>query len=135
MKSIGIRFLGIIAFALMCMAVFPQFAQAKPHITFHADHVYLNDVGRATVTGYFRNSGDKAAYVEWTEFDLEITDKQGNIIWNGVAIRHYPKNIRVPSKTSIPYTFYIKSKKLPRYKKPYSWRTSNERTHWNINAG
>ena len=134
MKFSVSRLLAFFAFAVLCAAVFPLSASAKPHILFHVEHVYLNDPGEATVVGYFENDGDRTAYVKWTELDLTITADNGQQMWADTGI-HHELDLEVPAGDFVDYTFYIQNPDIPEYHGRYHWRTSNCRTHWNVNAG
>ena len=134
MKKSVFRFFAFAVFAMLCTMLLPQAAEAKPHILYHVEHVYLNDPGEATIVGYFQNDGDRKAYVKWTEFDLTLTADNGQQMWADTGIRH-DLDLEVPAGESVEYTFFIQNPDIPEYHGRFRWRTRNCRTHWDVNAG
>ena len=113
MRSLALRFLALVALAMVWVAAFPQGAEAKPHIKFSIEHVYLHGPGEVEIVGYFENSGDQGAYVKWTEIDLTLIAENGQEMWSDAGIRHYVKDIYVPVGEYIAYTWYVQNPDIP----------------------
>ncbi|MBQ7514796.1 MAG: hypothetical protein IJS96_00820 [Schwartzia sp.] len=135
MKFFVRRILVFFAFAVLCAAVFPQMADAKPHIRHRFTHVYLNEPGALTITSYFENTGDRGAYIEWTEFDLLIMDSDRNRLWEGTDLRHYPDELWVGAGDVREYTITLHDDGIPEYHGRYTWKKQNARVHWKLAQG
>ena len=134
MRLLALRFLTLLALAMVWVAAFPQGAEAKPHIKFSIEHVYLHGPGEAEIVGYFENSGDQGAYVKWTEIDLTLIAENGQEMWSDTGIRHYVNDIYVPVGEYIAYTCYAQNPDIPEYHGKFRWRTHTN-THWEKAAG
>lgn len=134
MKSTASKFFAFFVFALLCAAVFPTAALAKPAIKFTIENVYLNTPGEATLEGYLVNEGDRAAYVKWTTIDLTLTADNGQEMWSDSGIRHEVEDVYVAPGDWVEYTVYIQHPDIPEYHKHFRWR-SYTNTHWEVAAG
>lgn len=128
------RFLSFVALAALCTVIFSATAQANPYITFQAQTVHLNKQGEATIEGYFENTGDTDAYVKWVEFDLKLTAKNGQQLWEDFGVRHYT-DVFVRAGETVYYDFSIEDYQLPRYRDKFKWDFTNVRTYWSTAAG
>lgn len=54
MKKMVSRFWAFFAIMAICIAVMPQWAEAKPNIDFRFNHVYLNSPGGNNYRGVLR---------------------------------------------------------------------------------
>ena len=57
MRSYVSRLFACLVLTLLCTAILPSAAQARPVIKFQIEHVYMRHAGEVEVVGYFRNSG------------------------------------------------------------------------------
>ncbi len=129
------RILAFFVLAVLCSAAFPQLADARPVIHHKFTHVYLNEPGALTITSYFENTGDRGAYIEWTEFDLLIMDSDRNLLWEGVGLRHYPDELWVSAGDLREYTITIHDSDIPEYHGRFTWKKQNARVHWKRGQG
>ncbi|MBQ4421909.1 MAG: hypothetical protein II880_02360 [Schwartzia sp.] len=129
MRSFTSRLLAFFAFAVLCTVLFPQPAAAKPKVRFTIEHVYLHEAGEAEIVGYFENSGDEAATVEWVDLDLTLLADNGQQMWSDAGIRHYPDGIEVLPGDYVAYTYYVQNPDIPEYHGKYRWRFHSN-THW-----
>ena len=134
MRSLALRLLALTVLSIVWAAALPQGAEAKPHIKFSIEHIYLHEPGEAEVVGYFENSGDQGAYVKWTEIDLTLIADNGQEMWSDVGIRHYVDDIYVPAGEYVAYTCYVQNPNIPEYHGKFRWRT-HPNTHWEKAAG
>lgn len=135
MKSFASKFFAFFVFAVLCAAVFPTSALAKPLIKMRIEHVYLHEAGEAEIVGYFVNEGDQGAFVKWTELDLTITADNGQQMWSDSGIRHYlDEDIYVGPDEYVAYTFYVQNPDIPEYHGHFRWQTHTN-THWEKAAG
>lgn len=134
MKSFASRFFAFFIFALLCAAIFPTAALAKPTIKFYVEHVYLHQEGEAEIVGYFENEGDQGAYVKWTELDLTLLADNGQQMWADSGILHEVDDIYVGPGDYIAYTFYVQNPDIPEYHGKYRYRYQTS-THWEKAAG
>ena len=134
MKKSVFRFFAFAVFAVLCTMLLPQAAEARPHIKFTIEHVYLNDPGEATVVGYIENTGDEGAYVKWTDIDLTLIADNGQQMWSDAGIRHEVDDIYVYPGESVDYTVYIQNPDIPEYHQRFRWRFHTN-THWEKAAG
>ncbi|WP_027406603.1 hypothetical protein [Anaerovibrio sp. RM50] len=129
-------FIGLFAFfvmSLLCITTLSPSAEAKPHIVYHVEHVYLQTPGEATIEGYFVNEGDTDAYAKWVDLDLSLTADNGQLMWSDSGIRHY-LDIEVPAYEYVYYTYYIQNDDIPEYHQRFTWK-SHTNTHWSTSAG
>ena len=129
-------FMGLLAFfalSLLCLTTFSSSAEAKPHIVYHVEHVYLYSPGEATIEGYFVNEGDTDGYAKWVDLDLTLIADNGQEMWSDSGIRHY-LDIRVPAYEYVDYTYYVQNSDLPEYYGKVGFR-SHTNTHWSTGAG
>ena len=135
MRSFTSRLLAFFAFAVLCTVLFPQPAAAKPKVRFTIEHVYLHEAGEVEIVGYFENSGDEAATVEWVDLDLTLLADNGQQMWSDAGILHYlDEDIYVGPDEYIAYTFYVQNPDIPEYHGKYRWRYHTS-THWEKAAG
>ena len=134
MRTCAAKLLAFLVLAVLCTAILPSAAQARPVIKFTIEHVYIHQAGEVEVVGYFENSGDQGAYVRWTDIDLKLIADNGQLMWADTGIRHYVNDIYVPANEYVAYTCYIQNPDIPEYHGKYRhrWHTS---THWEKAAG
>lgn len=134
MRSYAAKLFACLVLALLCTAVLPLSAQARPIIKFSIEHVYLHHAGEAEIVGYFENTGDQGAYVKWTDLDLTLIADNGQQMWSDKGIRHYVNDIYVPAHQYVAYTYYVKNPDIPEYHGKYRHRWHSN-THWEKAAG
>ncbi|SFT78709.1 hypothetical protein SAMN02910356_02119 [Selenomonas sp. GACV-9] len=128
-KSTLLAFLAIFVLGSMfCL----QGAEARPHITFHVEHVKLMAPGRAAVIGYFDNTGDRTAYAKSIQYDLTVTRPSGGVIYQNSSL-HNNTNVKVAPHQKVRHTFQIRDSHIPKYTQRYHWHIGNVRTHWHTN--
>ncbi len=88
MRSYVSKLFAFLVLALLCTAVLPSAAQAKPVIKFQIEHVYMHHAGEVEIVGYFENSGDQGAYVKWMDIDLTLIASNGQQMWSDTGILH-----------------------------------------------
>ena len=129
MKRMVSRFWLFFAAMAICIAVMPQWAEAKPHIDFRFNNVYLNSPGEITIEGYYENIGDQQANPEWSKFDLAVYDEDGNLLWADTDIYYYPEPMALGPGDMQSFTFYIHNDNIPEYHGKYRWKKTNASTH------
>ena len=134
MRSYAAKLFVFLVLAVLCTAVWPSTAQARPVIKFTIEYVYIHQAGEVEVVGYFENSGDQGAYVKWTDIDLKLIADNGQLMWADTGIRHYVNDIYVPANEYVAYTCYIQNPDIPEYHGKYRhrWHT---KTHCEKAAG
>lgn len=135
MKSIASKFFAFFVFALLCTAVFPTSALARPVIKYQIEHANLYGPGEVEIVGYFVNEGDQGAFVKWTEIDLTLIADNGQEMWSDAGIRHYlDEDIYLDPGDYVEYIFYIQNPDIPEYHGTYRKRWHSN-THWEKAAG
>lgn len=134
MRLLVSKFLSFVALAAVCTMIFSATAQANPYIEFQAQTVHLDNEGEATIEGYFENTGDTDAYVKWVEFDLKLTARNGQQMWEDFGIRHYT-DVFVPAGETVYYEFSIEDYQIPEYHGKFRSNFQNVRTYWSTAAG
>ena len=134
MRSYVSRLFAFLVLALLCTAVLPSAAQAKPSIKFSIEHVYMHHAGEVEIVGYFENTGDQTGYIKSFQHDLIINNQDDSqLIWRGHNI-HYTTNIKVAPQQKVKHVFHVKNKHIPRYTQRYHWQVKNVHFHWNTSA-
>ena len=62
MRSYVSKLFACLVLTLLCTAILPSAAQARPVIKFQIEHVYIHHAGEVEIVGYFENSGNQGAY-------------------------------------------------------------------------
>lgn len=134
MRSYVSKLFAFLVLALLCTAVLPSAAQAKPSIKFSIEHVYMHHAGEVEIVGYFENTGDQGAYAKWVDLNLTLIADNGQQMWSDTGIRHYVDDIYVPANQYVAYTYYVQNPDIPEYHGKYRhrWHTN---THWEKAAG
>ena len=134
MKSIASKFFAFFVFALLCTAVFPTSALARPVIKYQVEHTNLYGAGEVEIVGYFVNEGDQGAFVKWTEIDLTLIADNGQEMWSDTGIFHEVDDIYIDPGDYVAYTCYVQNPDIPEYHGKYRWRYHTN-THWEKAAG
>ncbi len=132
MRIFKSTFMAFVAVFVLGSVFCLQGAEARPHIIFHVEHVKLTAPGRAAVSGYFENTGDRTAYAKDIQYDLTVSNPNGGIIYQNPSI-HQHTNVKVAPNQKVHHTFQIRDSQIPRYKHRYHWHIGNVRTHWHTN--
>lgn len=134
MRSYVSKLFAFLVLALLCTAVLPSAAQAKPSIKFSIEHVYMHHAGEVEIVGYFENTGDQGAYAKWVDLNLTLIADNGQQMWSDTGIRHYVDDVYVPAYEYVAYTYYVQNSDIPEYHGKYRhrWHTN---THWEKAAG
>ena len=112
-------FLFAILFGFMLFAEQGGTASAAANISFTATEVQYAR-GETAIRGYFFNGGDIGAVVNSAELEVNITDMDGNYIWNDSS--YFPNvGVFVAPGEYKGHVFYIHNENAEGYVGPIKW--------------
>ena len=129
----NLKLISLMAFSILISIYFLNFnniAEADANISWTTTNVKLS-FKKATITGYFKNSGDRGANITEIRLVLDAkTSKDGSPIWSDVAT-FYPNGTRfVPAGGRLNYTFNITNEGCPEWNSYFWWYVSYSNLRW-----
>ncbi len=112
----------LLAAFLLCAAAalsLAPTASAAPAVTFEATNVQMRH-SYVDIYGRFTNTGDTDAIVDTFHIDVNMTDANGEHLWDD-SNTYYVLGIYVPAGQTVEQTFTIYSAYCPYTVTDYSW--------------